>query len=49
MDDPCTPPQYQVSPDEKRLIRTDKIPYRDNEGNIVGVIVFAIDLTPPKE
>jgi PAS domain S-box-containing protein len=30
---------------EKRWIQTDKIPYRDEKGNIVGVIVFAEDIT----
>ena len=32
----------------KRWIRTDKIPYRDERGEIVGVIVFAVDLTELK-
>ncbi|MGE5656237.1 MAG: PAS domain S-box protein [Actinomycetota bacterium] len=30
---------------EQRWIRTDKIPYRDEAGNIVGVIVFAVEIT----
>jgi diguanylate cyclase (GGDEF)-like protein/PAS domain S-box-containing protein len=30
---------------EKLWIRTDKIPYRDSAGNIVGVIVFAVEIT----
>jgi len=30
---------------EKRWVRTDKIPYRDASGAIVGVIVFAVDIT----
>ena len=30
---------------EKRWIRTDKIPYRDADGAIIGVIVFAVDVT----
>lgn len=30
---------------EKRWVRTDKIPYRDRHGEIVGVIVFAVDIT----
>ncbi len=30
---------------EKRWIRTDKIPYRDAGGEIIGVIVFAVDVT----
>ena len=36
---------YHVSADEKRWVQTDKIPYRDAQGNIVGVIVFAVDIT----
>ncbi len=36
---------YVVAAGEKRWIRTDKIPYRDDDGNIVGVIVFAVDIT----
>jgi diguanylate cyclase (GGDEF)-like protein/PAS domain S-box-containing protein len=30
---------------EKRLIQTDKVPYRDETGEILGVVVFAIDVT----
>jgi diguanylate cyclase (GGDEF)-like protein/PAS domain S-box-containing protein len=30
---------------EKRLIQTDKIPYRDETGTILGVVVFATDVT----
>src|SRR4029453_12214634 len=33
---------------EKRWLRTDKIPYRDAEGNIRGVIVCAVDITDHK-
>jgi PAS domain S-box-containing protein len=36
---------YRVASGEKRWIRTDKIPYRDANGNIVGVIVFSVDIT----
>jgi PAS domain S-box-containing protein len=37
-----------VGPDgAKRWVRTDKIPYRNAEGKVVGVIVFAVDLTDP--
>lgn len=28
-----------------RYFRTDKIPYRDNQGKIIGVVVFAQDIT----
>ena len=30
---------------EKRWVRTDKIPYRNGTGEIVGVIVFAVDIS----
>ena len=30
---------------EKRWIRTDKVPYRDTSGAIIGVIVFAVDVS----
>jgi PAS domain S-box-containing protein len=30
---------------EKRWVRTDKIPYRNDAGEIVGVIVFAVDVS----
>jgi PAS domain S-box-containing protein len=30
---------------EKSWVRTDKIPYRDADGNIIGVIVFSQDIT----
>jgi diguanylate cyclase (GGDEF)-like protein/PAS domain S-box-containing protein len=30
---------------EKRLIQTDKVPYRDETGEILGVVVFATDVT----
>ena len=33
---------------ERRWIRTDKVPYRDARGEIVGVIVFAVDITDQK-
>src|SRR6266852_40575 len=36
---------YQTPSGEKRWVQTDKIPYRDQAGNIVGVIVFATDIT----
>src|SRR4029078_50687 len=29
----------------KHWVRTDKIPYRNADGEVVGVIVFAVDLT----
>jgi PAS domain S-box-containing protein len=33
---------------EKRWLRTDKIPYPDENGQIIGVIVFATDITDLK-
>jgi len=33
---------------EKKWIQTDKVPYRDAAGNIIGVIVFALDITERK-
>jgi PAS domain S-box-containing protein len=30
---------------EERWLRTDKIPYRNDEGELVGVIVFAVDIS----
>ncbi|HEX2225122.1 MAG TPA: diguanylate cyclase, partial [Thermoanaerobaculia bacterium] len=30
---------------EKRWMRTDKVPYRDAEGRLIGVVVFAVDIT----
>jgi len=37
--------QLQSASGEKRWFRTDKVPYRDAAGNIVGVIVFSMDIT----
>ena len=39
---------YQTASGEKRWVRTDKIPYRDQGGNIIGVLVFASDITERK-
>jgi PAS domain S-box-containing protein len=36
---------YQGTLAGKRWVRTDKIPYRDTQGNITGVVVFAVDIT----
>lgn len=35
----------QTASGQKRWIRTDKVPYRDASGRIVGVIVFSVDIT----
>jgi PAS domain S-box-containing protein len=39
---------HQVGSGEKIWIRTDKIPYRDETGTIVGVLVFALDISAEK-
>jgi diguanylate cyclase (GGDEF)-like protein/PAS domain S-box-containing protein len=30
---------------ERRWVRTDKVPFRDRAGNIIGVVAFAVDIT----
>lgn len=41
--------RYEIPSGEERWVRTDKIPYYDSSGNIVGVIVFAVDITQQKK
>lgn len=41
--------RYEIPGGEKRWIRTDKIPYYDASGKIVGVVVFAVDITEQKK
>lgn len=36
---------YRMGSGEKRLVQTDKVPYLDPQGNILGVLVFAQDIT----
>src|SRR5437867_8278239 len=36
---------YHVASGEERWVQTDKIPYRDQSGAILGVIVCAVDIT----
>ena len=36
------------TPSGMRWVKTDKIPYRDNNGEIIGVIGFTIDITDQK-
>jgi PAS domain S-box-containing protein len=36
---------YRLPSGEVRLLRTDKVPYRDAAGEIVGVVVFSTDIT----
>jgi PAS domain S-box-containing protein len=40
--------KLRVASGEERWIRTDKVPYRDARGEILGVIVFAVDITEHK-
>jgi len=37
------------TPKGTRLVQTDKIPYRDEKGNVIGVVGFAIDITERKK
>jgi PAS domain S-box-containing protein len=39
----------QTASGEKRWVKTDKFPYRDERGAIVGVLVFAVDITEQKQ
>ena len=36
---------FRLPSGEVRLLRTHKIPYRSPEGKVIGVVVFAIDIT----
>ena len=38
----------EVAGGGKRWVRTDKIPYRDEHGEIIGVVVFSTDITDLK-
>ena len=40
--------QFRTVTGEQGWVRTDKIPYRNDQGEIVGVIVFAVDITDLK-
>jgi len=40
---------YQMASGEKRWVQTDKVPYRDPQGNVMGVLVFAQDITERKQ
>ncbi|MCX5813120.1 MAG: PAS domain-containing protein [Proteobacteria bacterium] len=37
------------TPTGTKWVQTDKIPYRDNEGQIIGIIGFAVDITERKK
>ena len=41
--------QMKVPSGEMRWVHTDKVPYRDQQGNIIGVIAFAVDITEHKQ
>jgi PAS domain S-box-containing protein len=36
---------YEIAAGDKRWVQTDKVPYRDAQGNVIGVLVFAQDIT----
>ena len=40
---------YEIAPGHKRWIQTDKVPYRDAQGNVIGVLVFAQDITERRQ
>jgi PAS domain S-box-containing protein len=40
---------YRTGTGEKRWVQTDKVPYRDGTGAIIGVLVFAQDITERKQ
>ena len=40
---------YQTASGEKRWVKTDKVPYCDPLGNVIGVLVFAQDITERKQ
>ncbi|MFC1713254.1 PAS domain S-box protein [Candidatus Poribacteria bacterium] len=37
------------TPEGTRWVQTDKIPYRNREGNVIGIIGFALDITERKK
>lgn len=40
---------YETSPGQKRWVQTDKVPYCDAQGNVIGVLVFAQDITERRQ
>ena len=40
---------YEIAPGQKRWVQTDKVPYRDAQGNVIGVLVFAQDITERRQ
>lgn len=41
--------QIKLPSGDKRWMQTDKVPYRDDKGKIIGVIVFSVDITKRKK
>lgn len=41
--------RYEIAPGQKRWVQTDKVPYRDAQGNMIGVLVFAQDITEHRQ
>src|SRR5262249_35193112 len=39
---------HQIGSGAKIWVRTDKLPYRDETGEVIGVLVFAIDISALK-
>jgi PAS domain S-box-containing protein len=40
---------YEIAPGHKRWVQTDKVPYLDAQGNVIGVLVFAQDVTERRD
>ena len=40
---------YQSKSEEVKWVQTNKVPYRDKNGNILGTLLFAVDITKQKE
>ena len=40
---------YEIAVGHKRWVQTDKVPYRDSQGTVIGVLVFAQDITERRE
>jgi len=40
---------YQMESGEVKWVQTNKVPYRDKSGNIIGTLLFAVDITKQKE
>lgn len=40
--------EHRLASGEQRWMQTDKVPHRNEQGDIVGVVVFAVDITERK-